>query len=164
MEWEEERSNVTDVYIFFSYLKVYFFFWHFCILKFCISFKKSTTVWLQQEKAVAPHSSTLAWKIPWAEEPGGLQSTGSRRVGFDWATSLLLSLSCIGEGNGNPLQCSRLENPRNAGAWWTAVYGVAQSGTWLKRLSSSSSMTTANFIKITLDSFFPTLEWNSNTN
>ena len=40
------------------------------------------------EKAVAPHSSTLAWKIPWAEEPGGLQSTGSRRVGHDWATSL----------------------------------------------------------------------------
>ena len=49
------------------------------------------------------------------------------------------SLSCIGEGNGNPLQCSRLENPRDAGAWWAAVYGVAQSRTRLKRLSSSSS-------------------------
>ena len=49
------------------------------------------------------------------------------------------SLSCIGEGNGNPLQCSCLENPRAGGAWWTAVYGVAQSGTRLKRLSSSSS-------------------------
>ena len=42
------------------------------------------------EKAMAPHSSTLAWKIPWAEEPGGLQSTGSQRVGHDWATSLSL--------------------------------------------------------------------------
>ena len=49
------------------------------------------------------------------------------------------SLSCIGEGNGNPLQCSCLENPRDGGAWWAAVYGVAQSWTRLKQLSSSSS-------------------------
>ena len=49
------------------------------------------------------------------------------------------SLSCIGEGSGNPLQCSCLENPRDGGLWWTSVYGVAQSRTWLTRLSSSSS-------------------------
>ena len=49
------------------------------------------------------------------------------------------SLACIGEGNGNPLQCSCLENPRDEGAWWAAVYGVTQSQTRLKRLSSSSS-------------------------
>ena len=49
------------------------------------------------------------------------------------------SLSCIGEGNGNPLQCSCLENPRDGGAWQAAIYGVAQSRTRLKRLSSSSS-------------------------
>ena len=49
------------------------------------------------------------------------------------------SLSCTGEGNGNPLQCSGLENPRDGGAWWAAVYGVSQSRTRLKRLSSSSS-------------------------
>ena len=85
---------------------------------------------------MATHSSTLAWKISWAEEPGRLQSMGSRRVGHDWATSL--SLSCTAEGNGNPLQCSCLENPRDGGAWWAAVYRVAQSQTWLKRLSSSS--------------------------
>ena len=202
------------------------------------------------EKAMAPHSSTLAWKVPWMEEPGGLQSMGSRRVGHDWATELnwtdvqvLLgqaqfrrsrahcfamlrsfvkssaldsvrtwsqpeekgyrniegicrvhgkksflrlkanvhtvypslslsvggdctavsplssswskpfspflgltewlhfdfSLSCIGEGNGNPLQCSCLENPRDGGARWAAIYGVAQSRTRLKQLSSSSS-------------------------
>jgi len=48
------------------------------------------------------------------------------------------SLSCIGEGNGNPLQCSCLENPRDGEAWWTVVYGVAQNWTRLKRLSSSS--------------------------
>ena len=86
---------------------------------------------------MAPHSSTFAWKIPWTEEPGRLQSTGSRRVGHDCATSL--SLSCIGEGNGNPLQCSCLENPRDGGAWWAAVYGVAQSRARLRRLSSSCS-------------------------
>ena len=48
------------------------------------------------------------------------------------------SLSCIGEGNGNPLQCSCLENPRDGGAWWAAVSGVAQSRTWLKSLSIAS--------------------------
>ena len=89
------------------------------------------------EKAMAPHSSTLAWKIPWMEDLGRLQSVGSRRVGQDWATSLSL-FSFIEEGNGNPLQCSCLENPRDGRAWWAAVYGVAQSRTRLKRLSSSS--------------------------
>ena len=63
--------------------------------------------------AVAPHSSTLAWKIPWTEEPGGLQSLGSLRVGHDWATSLSLFTFMHEEGNGNPLQCSCLENPRD---------------------------------------------------
>ena len=47
-------------------------------------------IYVHMEKAMAPHSSTLAWKIPWTEEPGGLQSMGSRRVGHDWATSLSL--------------------------------------------------------------------------
>ena len=87
---------------------------------------------------MAPHSSTLAWKIAWTEEPGRLPSMGSRRVGHDWVTSL--SLSCIGEGIGNPLQCSCLENPRDGGAWWAAIYGVAQSRTWLKWLSSSNTV------------------------
>ena len=93
-----------------------------------------------REKAMAPHSSTLAWKIPWTEEPGRLQSMGSLGVGQDWVTSLSLSLSCIGGENGNPLQCSCLENPRDRGAWWAAVYGVAQSRTWLKRFSSMHTM------------------------
>ena len=86
---------------------------------------------------MAPHSSTLAWKIPWREEPGRLQSMGPLRVRHDWVTSL----SRIGEGNGNPLQCSCLENPRDGGAWWAAVNGVAQNWTRLKQLSSSSSLT-----------------------
>ena len=82
-----------------------------------------------------PHSSTLAWKIPWMEEPGRLQSMGSLRVGHNWATSL----SCIGEGNGNAFQCSCLENPRDREAWWAAIYGVAQSWTRRMWLSSSSN-------------------------
>ena len=98
----------------------------------------------EREKQMAPHSSTLAWRIPWTEEPGRLQSMGSLRVGQDWATSFHIPPSCIGEGNGNPLQYSCLENPRDRGAWWAAVYGVAQSQTWLKRLSSSSSPTRHN--------------------
>ena len=163
---------------------------------------------LHSEKAVAPHSSTLAWKIPWMEEPGGLQSMGSLRVGNDWATSLSLFtflhwrrkwqptpvflpgesrgrgslLGCSawgctesdtteatwqqqqqqcyswatggpggkesvcqtgdtssipglgkspGEGNGNPLQYSCLENPMNRGAWCPAVRGLLKNQTWL---------------------------------
>ena len=62
---------------------------------------------------------------------------------FYWATSLHFSLSRMGEGNGNPLQGSCLENPRDGRAWWTAVYEVAQSRIQLKRLSSSSSMSSA---------------------
>ena len=69
---------------------------------------------------------------PW----GRWESDMTERLHFHF------SLSCIGEGNGNPLQCSCLENPRDGGAWWAAVYGVAQSQTRLKRLSSSSSSQT----------------------
>ena len=134
--------------------------------------------------------SILAWRTPWIEEHGELQSIGLQRVGHDWSdlacihtlirrkrwhpTRVLFlpgesygqrslvgcspwghweldtterlhfhfSLSCIGEANGNPLQRSCLENPRDGGAWWAAFYGVAQSRTWLKRLSSSSSSST----------------------
>ena len=81
------------------------------------------------EKAMAPHFSTLAWKIPWMGEPGGLQSMGLLRSDMTERLHFHFSLSCIGEGNGNVLQCSCLENPRERGAWWAAVYGVTQSRT-----------------------------------
>ena len=94
------------------------------------------------EKAMAPHSSTLprkshGWRSlvscsPW----GHYKSDTTERLHFHFP------LSCIGEGNGNPLQCSCLENPRERGAWRAAVYGVAQSRTRLRRLSSSSSSST----------------------
>ena len=88
---------------------------------------------------MAPHSSTLAWKIPWMEEPVGCSPWGRKESDTTEQLHFHFSLSCIGEGNGNPLQCACLENPREGGAWWAAVYGVAQSRTRLKRLSSSSS-------------------------
>ena len=78
---------------------------------------------------MAPHSSTLAWKVPWMEEPGRLQSMGSLRVGTTKRLHFRFSLSYIGEGNGNPLQCSCLEDIKDRGAWWAAIYGVVQSWT-----------------------------------
>ena len=80
------------------------------------------------EENMATHSSIPAWRIPCREEPAKLQSTGLWRVGHDWSNL----------GNGNPFQYSCLENPRDRGAWWAAVYGVTQSRTWLTRPSSSS--------------------------
>ena len=94
------------------------------------------------EKAMATHSSTLAWKIPWMEEPGRLQSMGSLRVGTTKQLHFHFSLSYIGEGNGNPLQSSCLENPRDGGSCWAAIYGVAQSRTRLKPLNSSRGSAT----------------------
>ena len=92
------------------------------------------------EKAVAPHSSTLAWKIPWMEEPGELRSMGSLRVRHAWRLHFHFSVSRIGEGNGHLLQCSCLENPRDGGAWWAAVYGVTQSQTQLSDLAAAASL------------------------
>ena len=76
---------------------------------------------------MAPHSSTLAWKIPQTEEPSGLQPWGREDSDLTEPLHFDFSLSCIGEGNGNPLQRSCLENPRDGGAWRAAVYGVPQS-------------------------------------
>ena len=76
-----------------------------------------------------PHGRrSLVGCSPWGLE----ESDKTERLHFHF------SLSCVGEGNGNPLQCSCLENPRDGGAWWATVYGVAQSRTQLKRLSSSN--------------------------
>ena len=88
---------------------------------------------------MAPHSSTLAWKIPWMEEPGRLQSMGSLRVRHDWATSLSLFTFMHWRRKWQPTPVFLPGESRDGGAWWAAVYGVAQSRTRLKRLSSSSS-------------------------
>ena len=92
------------------------------------------------EKAMAPHSSTLAWKIPWTEEPGGLQSMGSLRVGHDWATSLFTFMHWRKKWQPTPVFLPGESQGRGAG--WASVYGVAQSRTRLKWLSSSIPQTT----------------------
>ena len=107
--------------------------WYLSLLKYC-------------------HHYVRGWRRQWHPTPLLLpgKSHGWRSlVGYSlwgrWGSDTTerlhfhFSLSCIGEGNGNPLQCSCLENPRDGGAWWAAVYGVAQSRTRLKRLSNSSS-------------------------
>ena len=72
---------------------------------------------------MAPHSSTFAWKIPWTEEPGRLQSMGSLESDTTELLRFHFSLSCIGEGNGNLLQCSCLENPRDGKPGWLPSMG-----------------------------------------
>ena len=85
---------------------------------------------------------------PW----GHKESDTTERLHFHF------SLSCIGEGNGNPLQCSCLENPRDGGAWWAAVYGVAQSQTRLKWLSSSKERSMRNLPLLSVLTF-PTFSY-----
>jgi len=82
----------------------------------------------------------------WWAAVHGVEKSRTRLSDFTFSL-----LSCIGEGNGNPLQCSCLENPRDGGAWWAAVYGVSQSRTRLKQLSNSSSR---NILKKKKKNFF----------
>ena len=98
------------------------------------------------EKAVATHSCTLAWKIPWTREPGGLQSTGLRRVGHDWATSL----SRIGEGNGNPLQCSCLEIPETGEPGGLPSMGSHRVGHDWSGLAAAAAGIICSFANITI--------------
>ena len=88
---------------------------------------------------MAPHSSTLTWKIPWIEEPGRLQSMGSHRVGCDSVTSLSLFTFMHWRRKWQPTPVFLPGESRDGRACWAAVYGVVQSQTGLKRFSSSSS-------------------------
>ena len=110
--------------------------------KILLSFSAVTSIWICKHLTILwrrrwhptlvllPGNShgqrSLVGCSPW----GRKQSDATERLHFHF------SLSCIGEGNGNPLQCSCLENPRDGGAWWAAIYGVTQNRTWLKLLSS----------------------------
>ena len=102
----------------------------FCLTLFCSIGEGSGTP-LQYFCLENPMDRGAWWAAcsPWGHE----ELDTNERLHFHF------SLSCIGEGNGNPLQCSCLENPRDRGAWWATIYGVTQSRTRLKRLSSSSS-------------------------
>ena len=90
---------------------------------------------------MAPHSSSLAWKIPWMEEPGRLQSMGSLGVGHHQETSLSLFTFMHWRRKWQPTPVFLPGESQGRGAWWAAIYGVAQRWTRLKRLSSSSSST-----------------------
>ena len=94
---------------------------------------------------MAPHSSTLAGKSHGRRSLVGCSPWGREELDTTERLHFHFSLSCIGEGNGNPLLCSCLENPRDRGAWWAAISGVAHSQTRLKRLSSSSSINVYKF-------------------
>ena len=91
-----------------------------------------------KEKEMATYSNTLAWKISWQRSLVGYSPWSCEESDTTEWIHLHFSLSCFREGKGNPLQCSCLENPRDGGVWWAAIYGVSQSWTRLKRLSSSS--------------------------
>ena len=91
------------------------------------------------EKAMAPTPVLLPGESHGWRSLVGCSPWGQEELDMPEGLHFHFSLSCIGEGNGNPLQCSCLENPRDGGDWWAAVYGVAQSQTRLKWLSSSSS-------------------------
>ena len=94
---------------------------------------------------MAPHSSTLAWKIPWMEEPGRLQSMGSLRVGHHCATSLSLFTFMHWRRKWQPTPVFLPGESQGRRAWWATVYGVAQSWTRLKRLGSGSSSSSSEF-------------------
>ena len=107
----------------------------FLVLYFSFFFMKSVPIFGEGNGTPLQHSCL--------ENPmdgGACSPWGREKSDMTEQLPFHFSLSCIGEGNGNPLQCSCLENPKGSGAWWAAVYGVTQSRTWLKRLSSSSSI------------------------
>ena len=119
----------------------------FCFLvMFCISLSLLNDTFfllvrmLGSEKAVAPTPVLLPGKSHGWRSLVGCSPWGGEESDRTEQLHLYFSLSCMGEGNGNPLQCSCLGNPRDGGAWWAAVYGVTQSRTRLKQLSSSSRM------------------------
>ena len=94
--------------------------------------------WWRMEKAVAPTPVLSPGKSHGRRGLVGCRPSGRYESDMTEQLHFHFSLSHIGEGNGNPLQCSCLETPMDGGAWWAAIYGVAQSRTQLKRLSSSS--------------------------
>ena len=104
----------------------------------------------ESEEAMAPHSSVLAWKIPWMEEPGRLQSMGSLRVGHDWATSLSLFTFTHWRRKWQPIRVLawRIPGTREPGGLLSMG---SHSRTWLKQLSSSSSSSDAEWRKLAVE-------------
>ena len=108
---------------------------------------------------MALHSSTLAWKIPWTEEPGRPQSMESLRVGHDWATSLSLFTFMHWRGQWPPTPVFSPGESQGRGAWWAAAYGVAESRTRLQRLGSSTEVWVAGIFRTTPQAFPGPTDW-----
>ena len=100
---------------------------------------KWISLWWVRRRRWHPTPVLLLGKSHGRRSPVGCSPWGRSELDRTEWPHFHFSPSCIGERNGNPLQYSCLENPRDRGSWWAAVYGVAKSRTWLKRLSSSSS-------------------------
>ena len=133
---------------FFKGKNVWFFkifSWRIIALQCCVGFCHTWT-WIGHrytyvpEKAMAPHSSTLAWKIPWTEEPGRLQSMGSLRVGHNWVTSRSLFTFTHWRRKWQPTAVFLPGESQGWGSRWATVYGVEQSWTQLTWFSSSICM------------------------
>ena len=112
------------------FLKCLIFFFYFFPLPTCATDVKAYTILWHPTPVLLPRKSHGQRSLVGCSPRGALESDTTERLHFHF------SLSCIGEGNGNPLQCSCLENPRDGEAWWAAVYEVTESPTRLKRLSS----------------------------
>ena len=112
---------------------------------FYFHFILKISLWIHWRRQWQPTPVLLPGKSHGRRSLIGCSPWGREELDMTERLHFHFSLSFIGEGNGNPLQCSCLENPRNGGAWWAAVYGVAQSQTRLKRLSSGSSSTSMSF-------------------
>ena len=110
----------------------------------CLSSNRFIYNCIQRRRQWHPTPVLLPGKSHGRRSLVGCSSWGRQESDTTERLHFHFSLSCVGEGNGNPLQCSCLENPRDGGAWWAAVYEVAQSQTRLKRLSSSSSRSSSS--------------------
>ena len=110
-----------------------------CILTICILLMTNSTVVVRRRWHPTP--VLLPGKSHGWRSLVGCSPWGRKKLDMTERLHFHFSLPCIGEGNGNPLQCSCLENPRDGGAWWAAVYGVTQSWTLLKRLSREGNGT-----------------------
>ena len=128
LEWKSYYVNLCDIFVTYkSRVRLY-------------RYINMNYLMIDSEKVMATHSSTLAWKIPWMEEPCRLQSMGSLRVEHDWATSLSLFTFMHWRRKWQPTPVFLPGESQGRGAWWAAIYGVTQSRTRLKRLSSSSML------------------------
>ena len=142
-------ADVLGLLWFLLFLLIWIFYFYSMMSNTCIFFLQLNKLRLEvsPEKAMAPHSSTLAWKIPWMEELGRLQSMGSLRVGHDWVTSLSLFTFLHWRRKWQPTPVFLPGESQGWGSLVAAVSGVTQSRTRLKWLSSSSSSSRGKWVK-----------------